>query len=554
VLKIIKKIFAAIKIYPEKKKRLPLPLVGMVISNLVSLLIPLFVMIVMDNLKGNKKMDLPSLLLIMLGWLASIILVSFFEYYIRIAFKKFDIEVLSKFHSNLVKNKSQLSFKDWVEQNSKEIADEIKKDLEDITSLLPGSVFPLFRNFILICITFFIMIFINWQLTIAVMLLIPIFLITYKLWDNETKNLYRLLRSSSEKFLSCLIEFLQTIPMMRIFSSKDNEIKKIEDSFRNYLDKNFDYFKIINNRGTYSSIVSSFAPIYLAFCAFFFLYFDIATIGETFAFWGIFSMNLNSIKSVSSSYINLLSSIIIFDKFELLLQNEKEVNPNKSYISRIDSIKIRNLEFEYAGNKYSKVLFPNFDITHGEVIHIIGESGIGKTTLIKLLIGLMQPSRGEIIVNNKKIDEIDNQRYLNLIGYVEQNGYIYSRSLKDNILLGRKFIKENWEKTIKLARLENFISSTKQKKNTLLGENGLQISGGERQRILIARAIYHDPQWLFLDEPFTGIDHENQVEINKILNNLKNEKTIIMISHQNEGDLSTTKKIELKKNINKIVN
>jgi len=71
---------------------------------------------------------------------------------------------------------------------------------------------------------------------------------------------------------------------------------------------------------------------------------------------------------------------------------------------------------------------------------------------------------------------------------------------------------------------------------------------------LIARAIYHDPQWLFLDEPFTGIDHENQVEINKILNNLKNEKTIIMISHQNEGDLSTTKKIELKKNINKIVN
>lgn len=554
MLKIIKKIFAAIKIYPEKKKRLPLPLVGMVISNLVSLLIPLFVMIVMDNLKGNKKMDLPSLLLIMLGWLASIILVSFFEYYIRIAFKKFDIEVLSKFHSNLVKNKSQLSFKDWVEQNSKEIADEIKKDLEDITSLLPGSVFPLFRNFILICITFFIMIFINWQLTIAVMLLIPIFLITYKLWDNETKNLYRLLRSSSEKFLSCLIEFLQTIPMMRIFSSKDNEIKKIEDSFRNYLDKNFDYFKIINNRGTYSSIVSSFAPIYLAFCAFFFLYFDIATIGETFAFWGIFSMNLNSIKSVSSSYINLLSSIIIFDKFELLLQNEKEVNPNKSYISRIDSIKIRNLEFEYAGNKYSKVLFPNFDITHGEVIHIIGESGIGKTTLIKLLIGLMQPSRGEIIVNNKKIDEIDNQRYLNLIGYVEQNGYIYSRSLKDNILLGRKFIKENWEKTIKLARLENFISSTKQKKNTLLGENGLQISGGERQRILIARAIYHDPQWLFLDEPFTGIDHENQVEINKILNNLKNEKTIIMISHQNEGDLSTTKKIELKKNINKIVN
>jgi len=554
VLKIIKKIFAAIKIYPEKKKRLTLPLVGMVISNLVSLLIPLFVMIVMDNLKGNKKMDLPSLLLIMLGWLASIILVSFFEYYIRITFKKFDIEVLSKFHSNLVKNKSQLSFKDWVEQNSKEIADEIKKDLEDINLLLPGSVFPLFRNVILICITFFIMIFINWQSTIAVMLLIPIFLITYKLWDNETKNLYRLLRSSSEKFLSGLIEFLQTIPMMRIFSSVEHEVKKIEDSFSNYLDKNFNYFKIINKRSTYSSIVSSFAPIYLAFCAFFFIYFDLATIGETFAFWGIFSMNINSIKSVSSAYINLLSSIIIFDKFELLLQNEKEENPNKSYISRIDSIKIRNLEFEYAGNKYSKVLFPNFDITHGEVIHIIGESGIGKTTLIKLLLGLMQPSSGEIIVNNKKIDEIDNQRYLILIGYVEQNGYIYSRSLKDNILLGRKFIKENWNKTIKLARLENFISSTKQKENTLLGENGLQISGGERQRILIARAIYHDPQWLFLDEPFTGIDYENQVEINKILNTLKNEKTIIIISHQNEGDLSITKKIELKKNINEIVN
>lgn len=547
MLKIIKKILAVIKIYSGKNKRMPLPLAGMVISNLISLVIPLFVMIVMDNLKGNEKMDLPSFLLIMLGWLASIILVSFFEYYIRISFKKFDIEVLSKFHSNLVKNKSQLSFKDWVEQNSKEIADEIKKDLEDINSLLPGSVFPLFRNFILICITFFIMIFINWQLTIAVTLLIPIFLIAFMLWDNETKNLYKLHRSSSEKFLSDLIEFLQTIPMMRIFSSKKNEIKNIEDSFSNYLDKNFDYFKIINKRSAYSSIISSFAPIYLAFCAFFFLYFEVATIGETFAFWGIFSMNLNSIKSVSSSYINLLSSIVVFDKFELLLQNEKEVNPNKSFISRIDSIKIRDLEFEYAGSKYSKVLFSNFDITHGEVIHITGESGIGKTTLIKLLLGLLQCSKGEITVNDKKIDEIDNQSYLNLIGYVEQNGYIYSRSLKENILLGRKFNKENWSKTIKLARLEQLIFSVEHKENVLLGENGLQMSGGERQRILIARAIYHDPKWLFLDEPFSGIDYENQVEINRILNTLKNEKTIIIISHQSEVDLSITKKIELKR-------
>ncbi|MCP4970935.1 MAG: ABC transporter ATP-binding protein, partial [Arcobacter sp.] len=453
MLKIVNTIIASVKSYPAKKKRLPGPLLSMFISNIVSLMIPLLVMKVMDRLKDSEKIDVSSLLFIMFGWLASIILVSVFEHYQRISLKKYDNKVLYSLHSKVIRKKSGHSLFHWLKQNSKEISDEIKKDMEDINSLLPGTIFPLLRSLIMICITFVILMFINLRLTIAVTFLMPLFLLAYLLWDKKTKFLYKATRSSSEKFLSTLIEFLQTIPLMQIFRSTDYEIKNANNSFKNYLDKKIDYFKIINKRRTYSSIVSSFAPIYLAFCAFFFIYYEVATIGEVFAFWGIFSLNLSSVKGVSVAYITLLNSIIVFDKLEQMGTTYTQISKNKKNISSIVKIVGRNLSFKYNDDKYSEILIPDFEIQKGEIVQVTGESGIGKSTFIKLLLGLLQPTKGSLLINNLNIKELDKNQYLNLIGYVEQNGYIYSRSLKENILLGRSFNKNDWERTIHSAQL-----------------------------------------------------------------------------------------------------
>jgi ABC-type bacteriocin/lantibiotic exporter with double-glycine peptidase domain len=184
----------------------------------------------------------------------------------------------------------------------------------------------------------------------------------------------------------------------------------------------------------------------------------------------------------------------------------------------------------------------------GEWVEIRGESGTGKTTLLKLILGILKSPEGKLKINKRTIEEINLSEYWNKIGYVEQDGYIYSRSLKANILLGREYHQELWEKVICTARLSNLLGSYTDGFEMLLGENGIQLSGGEKQRILIARALYHEPEWLLLDEPFSGIDTKNQWEIKKVLDSLRGKVTVVIITHNSLPFLQFDKTILLKNN------
>ena len=176
----------------------------------------------------------------------------------------------------------------------------------------------------------------------------------------------------------------------------------------------------------------------------------------------------------------------------------------------------------------------NLKIKKGQTIGIIGESGSGKSTLVDLLIGLHKPTSGEIL-----IDGINNfqmgQSWRNNIGYVSQTIYLTDDTIKNNIALGVPENKINDSRIIQLLKqvqLEKFINNLELGINTKVGERGVQLSGGQRQRIGIARALYHDPQLLILDEATSALDSETEEEVMKSINQLKDNKTIIMIAHR----------------------
>ena len=202
-------------------------------------------------------------------------------------------------------------------------------------------------------------------------------------------------------------------------------------------------------------------------------------------------MAITSISGISNLYIRILHSITVFRKLKelLFIKDDKKIKYNNK-IHKIHYIECEDLVYCYQNQRTNLIKTPSFQIQRGEYIEIRGESGIGKTTLIKMIFGIIKPIKGIIKINGMPLNSIDHQSFLSLIGYVEQNGYIYSRSLKDNILLGRKFEQFKWEQSLKLSRLNNFIKTLPDGWDQLLGENGLQISGGEKQRILIARALF----------------------------------------------------------------
>lgn len=211
--------------------------------------------------------------------------------------------------------------------------------------------------------------------------------------------------------------------------------------------------------------------------------------------------------------------------------------PDEAIVS--GSIYIRNLSFRYGGTHFYDVLKDvNLTIPKGKVTAIVGLSGSGKTTLLKLLMKFYEPVRGEILVDDRSISTIDERLWREKCGSVLQDGYIFSDTIAKNIALGYDVIdEEKLQRAIHTANISGFIDSLPLGLTTKIGPEGMGLSQGQKQRLLIARAVYKDPEYLFFDEATNALDANNEKTIISNLNNFFKGKTVVVVAHR----LSTVK-------------
>ena len=203
------------------------------------------------------------------------------------------------------------------------------------------------------------------------------------------------------------------------------------------------------------------------------------------------------------------------------------------------TIEIKDLTFQYEGPQSRKVLNNlNLVIPENAVTAIVGISGSGKTTLIKLILGFYNPIEGEIKVGDTLLGSFSIHTWRRKCGVVMQDGFIFSDTIANNIALGdEKIDKVKLMKSVNVANVRDFIESLPIGYNTLVGAHGHILSGGEKQRILIARAVYRDPEFLFIDEGTSSLDAENEKMIIDNLQDFFRDKTVVVVAHR----LSTVK-------------
>ena len=207
---------------------------------------------------------------------------------------------------------------------------------------------------------------------------------------------------------------------------------------------------------------------------------------------------------------------------------------NDKVISFKKTIDLKNINFSY--NKNSKILNNvNLRIKKNTIIGIVGQSGSGKSTLVDLILGLIKPDNGEILIDDKPLNKYNIREWQNTTSFVSQFPYFINSSIKDNISFLSDKKKENktlLAQSIKNSELSNLLNKRKKGIDTKIGDKGVRFSGGEKQRIAIARALYRNSSFLILDEATSSMD---VITEQKILNNIKNnylQKTIIIISHR----------------------
>ena len=248
--------------------------------------------------------------------------------------------------------------------------------------------------------------------------------------------------------------------------------------------------------------------------------------------------NLQNLKSFSPVVKNLKKELNLINDFE-----KKEIFfPSEEGIVFSKSIEIKKMTFSYENTKTKVLNLIDLEIKKADKLGIMGSTGAGKSTLINILLGLLEPDEGQVQVDDKSIFK-NIKSWRKLIGYVPQDVYLSDDTIKNNICFVNKNTKiddKRFDNAIKNSQLRDFVNSLENKEQTLVGENGIRISGGQRQRIGIARALYREPKILILDEATSALDIDTENNILETISRLDKNLTLIIISHR----MNTLKKCE----------
>lgn len=219
---------------------------------------------------------------------------------------------------------------------------------------------------------------------------------------------------------------------------------------------------------------------------------------------------------------------------------EDEENKDEQYVSEIPSkdIEVKNVSFRYIGSDQFVFENLNLSIPFQRTTAIVGSSGSGKTTLLKLLMKFYEPNEGEIKIGSTNLKNISPRFWREHCGVVMQEGYVFNDTIAENIAIGEDYVdKQKLRKAVEIANIKDFVESLPLSYNTKIGNEGVGVSGGQKQRLFIARAVYKSPDYIFFDEATSALDANNEKIIMENLEQFFEGKTAIVIAHR----LSTVK-------------
>lgn len=371
-------------------------------------------------------------------------------------------------------------------------------------------------------------------LTLVNIVLVFIFKKPYK--ELNIKNMEKQAALNSQ-----IIDSLKGIETVKSFGEEDETLFNMEKKYMQSIKVGYTTSVLSNVQGSISGVLSTIGNLVLMFIGATFVINGEITLGSLFAFSALAGYFMDPIGRLVGLQMQIQEASIAMKRMSELYDVDEEQDGGNNLIKNFPldgDIEIKNVTFRY-GTRKPVLKDVSVKIEKGKKIAIVGQSGGGKTTLVKLILGLWTPENGSISINGYDIEELDKKELRRKIAYIPQNVEMFSGTVEENIKLGRHDATyEEMKQACKRAGCSEFIEKMPQKYATYLEEAGANLSGGEKQRIALARAIIKDPYLLILDEATSNLDFISEAKIYDSLFHIKG--TVIFIAHR----LSTIRKCD----------
>ncbi len=495
------------------------------------------------NTSNHSSIELLILMLIIF----TISLTSFLKlYFIGLGSEK----VIARIRYDLYSNIIDLQPKFFEDTGVQDIMSALIADTSVLQSIINSSLITVSRNFIVLTGSIIMLLYINIKLTAYATIVIPLLFIIMASLGNKVRTYTKLALNKLSELAEFSEENFRSIVTIKSFVLEERE--KIRFQNRLHLVSQC-YIKLSLLRATLVTIIMTCVIGSLVTLIFFGIKEVLngnVTVGELSSFVFYSALATGAINNFSDNIGDIQRGLGIAERlFEFINVRNNINNNNLIKISSLQKAIVFNEVTFFYKSQPNKPALSNvsFSIDAGESVSIVGPSGSGKSTILKLLLRFHDTDQGCIMIDNHNIKSIEQKSLRSLFGLVPQDHVIFSCSIIDNILYGKP--DAQYDEAIQAAigaYAMEFIDKLPDKFNTFVGKRGLKLSEGQKQRIIIARAILKNPQILILDEATSSLDYQSEDVVRKALSKLMKNRTTIIITHRLSNALQTDKIIVIK--------
>ena len=442
----------------------------------------------------------------------------------------------AQMYTDGIKKVLSLPYKDFEDKRSGETLGKLQKVKSDLERFITLFISLIFQSLIGIIFVFIYAFNVHPLLGPLYLTTVPVIAFISSFLGKKIKSISKQILSETTALAGATTESLRNIELIKSLGLVNQEEKRLNNNTLKILGLELKKVRFIRSlsfiQGTTVHLVRSL----LIFALYCFVFNGIIKIGDliTLMFFSFFVFNpLQELGNVITVYNETKVSM---DNFEKLINSSSEEIPRSpSILGEIKEVHFKNVSFTHNTTKNYAVKNINIDIKTGQTIAFVGPSGSGKTTLVKLLLGLYQPNNGQVLYNNINSSEINLNELRMQLGLVSQDSQLFSGSIKDNLL----FVKPNatdYEilEVLNKAACQNLLKRASDGILTNIGEGGIKLSGGEKQRLSIARALLRNPKLLIFDEATSALDSLTEEDISGTIRELSAAKSqiTILIAHR----------------------
>ncbi|MFH6989325.1 ABC transporter ATP-binding protein [Flavobacterium collinsii] len=441
----------------------------------------------------------------------------------------------AQMYTDGIKKSLDLPFAEFEDQRSGETLSKLTKVRSDSEKLITLSISLIFQTVIGFVFVIVYVARIDYRISIIFLVTAPIIALVSSYLGKKIKIVSKKIVNQTNALAGSTTESLRNIELVKSLGLTYQEEKRLNLNTFKILQLELEKIRFIRSLSFIQGTTVHFLRTCVVFTLYYFLFGNKIIVGDllTMVFFTFFIFG--PLQELGNFIIALNETKVSMENFKTLLSAPKEFRPkNPKHVGAIQSLLFSNVSFQHKTAKFKAVENINFDIKQGETVAFVGPSGSGKTTLVKLLVGLYTPAEGHVFYNNIDSAEIDLLDLRKQLGFVTQDAQLFSGTIRENLLFVRpNATDEDLYDALKRASCEKLLQRAEDGLNTTIGEGGIKVSGGEKQRLSIARAILRNPNLLIFDEATSALDSITEEEINTTIRNISDKNRItVLIAHR----------------------